>query len=72
MPKGPNGERRKADVIGNAVLVAQIATGEAKDSAYLAPAKKNSGAAGGAARSASLSTSERSAIAKRAAAARWS
>ena len=26
MPKGPNGQKRKADVIGNAVLVMKIAT----------------------------------------------
>jgi hypothetical protein len=28
MPRGPNGERRPADVIGNAVHVMRIATGE--------------------------------------------
>jgi len=28
MPKGPRGEKRPADVIGNAVKVAKIATGE--------------------------------------------
>lgn len=28
MPKGPRGEKRPADVIGNAVKVMQIATGE--------------------------------------------
>jgi hypothetical protein len=26
MPKGPNGQKRKADVIGNAVLVMKIAS----------------------------------------------
>lgn len=26
MPKGPNGQKRKADVIGNAVLVMKIGT----------------------------------------------
>ncbi len=31
MPRGPNGEKRKADVIGNAVLIGKIATGEAED-----------------------------------------
>ena len=31
MPKGPRGEKRKADVIGNAILIAKIATGEVKD-----------------------------------------
>jgi hypothetical protein len=28
MPKGPSGQKRKADVIGNAVLVMKIATGQ--------------------------------------------
>ncbi len=31
MPKGPHGQKRPADVIGNAVLIAKIATGEADD-----------------------------------------
>jgi hypothetical protein len=28
MPKGPSGQKRKADVLGDAVLVMKIATGE--------------------------------------------
>ncbi len=31
MPKGPNGEKRPADVIGAAVKVMQIATGEIEE-----------------------------------------
>ena len=31
MPRGPRGEKRPADVIGNAVRVMQIATGEVED-----------------------------------------
>jgi len=31
MPKGPKGEKRPADVVGAAVMVAQIATGEVED-----------------------------------------
>jgi hypothetical protein len=31
MPKGPEGQKRPADVIGNAFLVAKIATGEATE-----------------------------------------
>ncbi len=31
MPKGPKGEKRPADVIGNAVRVMRIATGEEED-----------------------------------------
>jgi len=33
MPKGPQGQKRKADVIGNAVHVMRIATGQEKESA---------------------------------------
>lgn len=32
MPTGPKGEKRPADVIGNAVKIARIATGEEDDS----------------------------------------
>ena len=28
MPRGPKGEKRPADAIGNAVMIAKIATGE--------------------------------------------
>ncbi len=31
MPKGPHGEKRPGDVIGAAVMVARIATGEIDD-----------------------------------------
>ena len=31
MPKGPKGEKRPADVIGNAVHVMRIATGEIEE-----------------------------------------
>ena len=31
MPTGPKGQRRPADAIGNAIRVAQIATGEAEE-----------------------------------------
>ena len=30
MPRGPKGEKRPADVIGNAIHVMRIATGEAE------------------------------------------
>ena len=33
MPRGPKGQKRPADVIGNAVRVMQIATGEAAEDA---------------------------------------
>lgn len=71
MSKGPNGERRPADVIGCAVQVAKIATGEVQDTKLKYPAKHNSGVAGGNARAKSLSKPKRLEIAKKAARARW-
>jgi len=41
MPKGPKGERRKADVIGNAVLVMRIATGQEAEEQWEATASQN-------------------------------
>jgi hypothetical protein len=37
MPRGPKGEKRPADVIGAAVMVARIATGEIEDTKGKAP-----------------------------------
>ena len=39
MPKGPKGERRPADVMGNAIRVAKIATGEAEEESEAPPEK---------------------------------
>jgi len=75
MPKGPRGERRPADVIGNAVHVMRIATGEVEDTVSPPdPAKEHmrqGGLKGGKARAAKLSPARRKAIAKKAAKARW-
>jgi hypothetical protein len=71
MPKGPQGQRRPADAIGNAVHVARIATGEEKETALKQPAKRKSGLAGAKARVENTSAEDRKAIAKKAAAARW-
>jgi hypothetical protein len=75
MPRGPKGEKRPADVVGNAVHVMRIATGEIED--ITTEDGKNAAAValgrmGGKARAASLSAKKRSAIAKKAAAKRWS
>lgn len=67
MPKGPNGQKRPADAVARAVMVARIATGEFKEASD-AP----KGSSGGQARAAKLSPTERSKIAKAAAEARWS
>lgn len=72
MPKGPQGQKRKADVIGNAVLIGRIATGEAEETRTVPKsAAAEMGAKGGAARAKKLSAKKRAMIAKKAAAARW-
>ena len=72
MPRGPRGEHRPADVIGNAVKVARIATGEEEDErAPIASAAAQLGKLGGAARAAGMTPERRAEIAKKAAAKRW-
>ncbi|MEL6503777.1 MAG: RNA-binding protein [Pseudomonadota bacterium] len=74
MPTGPKGQKRPADVIGNAVKIAQIATGEIDDEAPddgKDPAAKALGAKGGKARAAKLSPERKKEIAQKAAAKRW-
>jgi len=73
MPRGPRGEKRPADVIGAAIMVAKITTGEIEEK----PEPKLSAAAelgskGGKARAAALSKKRRAQIAKKAAKKRWS
>ena len=74
MPRGPKGQKRPADVIGNAVRVMQIATGEAEEE-YTDDGKNKAavelGRKGGKARAEKMSAKRRSEIAKKAAAARW-
>lgn len=75
MPKGPQGQKRPADVIGNAVKVMRIATGEEEeefDDDGKDPAAKALGARGGKARASKLTPEQRSEIARKAAAKRWS
>ena len=71
MPKGPNGERRPADVIGCAVMVAQIATRQIEDVKGKQPNRRIGGIEGGRSRAKALSAKERRTIAKKAAQARW-
>ena len=75
MPRTPKGHKRPAGVIGNAVTVMKIATGEA-DEPEPTKDEKNQAAAelgrkGGQARARKMSKSARIAIAKKAAQARW-
>jgi hypothetical protein len=73
MPKGPRGEKRPADVIGAAVKVMRIATGEEAedlpDSAKSAAAEL--GSLGGKARAAGMTPARRRQIAEKAARTRW-
>ncbi len=74
MPTGPKGERRPADVIGNAVKVMRIATGDetetltddGKNAAAVALGKR-----GGKARAEGMTPERRAEIAKKAAVKRW-
>jgi len=74
MPKGPKGQKRPADVIGNAIKVARIATGEEVDDVEddgKDQAAKSLGKRGGMARAEALSKKRRTEIARKAAASRW-
>lgn len=74
MPRGPRGEKRPADVIGNAIKVARLATGEeteqltddGKDKAAVSLGRR-----GGKARAERMTADRRSEIAKKAAKSRW-
>jgi acyl-CoA reductase-like NAD-dependent aldehyde dehydrogenase len=74
MPIGPKGEKRPADVIGNAVHVMRVLTGETADTVPddgKDPAAKALGKKGGAARAKRMTPERRSEIAKKAAQKRW-
>lgn len=74
MPTGPKGQKRPADVIGNAVKVMRIATGEEAeelDDDGKNAAAKELGRKGGAKRAANLSAERRAEIARKAAQKRW-
>jgi len=71
MPKGPKGEKRPADVIGNAVHVMRIATGEIKEDSLRDSAAAELGRKGGKARAESVTAERRAEIARKAAESRW-
>ena len=73
MPKGPQGQKRPADVIGAAVKIMRIATGEETEELNQTPASAAAqlGRLGGAARAKSLTAEQRAEIARKAAAKRW-
>lgn len=69
MPKGPEGQKRPADLISMSVQIARIATGEEQDNKKSGGV--NSGKAGAKARAESLTPEKRGEIARKAASARW-
>ncbi len=77
MPKGPRGEKRPADVIGAAIKVAKIATGEIEENIATPekegkdPAAVSMGKRGGKARAQAMTPERRAEIAKKAAEKRW-
>jgi hypothetical protein len=76
MPKGPKGEKRPADVIGNAVHAMRIGTAEAEGKADEPRPGRDAAATelgkrGGAARAKSLTAEQRAEIARKGAATRW-
>ncbi len=76
MPKGPKGQKRPADVIGNAVRVMEIATGQREEEYDATDAGKDRAAAelgrrGGKARAERMTPERRVQIAREAAKRRW-
>ncbi|MEZ5490906.1 MAG: RNA-binding protein [Gammaproteobacteria bacterium] len=74
MPKGPKGQKRPADVIGNAVKIAKTATHEIEDEIDENGKNKAAqalGRKGGAARAKTLTKEQREEIARKAAQTRW-
>lgn len=74
MPKGPQGQKRPADTVANAIRVAKILTGEAEEDmgdSGKDKAAQSLGRRGGAARREKLSPERRAEIAKKAAEKRW-
>ncbi len=75
MPKGSKGDKRPADVIGHAIRVAKIATGEVTEK-FEGPPEKSAAAVelgrqGGRKRAEAMSAERRSEIARKAAEKRW-
>ena len=71
MPKGPRGQKRPADVIGIAIRIARIATGEEQETPEPNSAKAAAGKAGGIGRAKALTDAERQQAARKASESRW-
>jgi hypothetical protein len=74
MPKGPQGQKRPADTVANAIRVAKILTGEIEEDlgdSGKDRAAQSLGRRGGRARADKMTPERRSEIAKNAAKKRW-
>ena len=71
MPTGPRGEKRPADMVGAAVMVARLSVGDATEAHTKASGRVRSGHAGAKARVEATTGERRREIAKKAAEARW-
>lgn len=73
MPRGPQGQKRPAGTVECAVMVGRIVTGQIMEEVDERSAGKiRSGKAGAKARAEKLTAEQRSAVARKAAAIRWS
>jgi hypothetical protein len=71
MPKGPQGQKRPADVIGCAVQVARLSVGMETEELREPSGRVRSGFAGAKARAEKLAAEARREISRKAAEARW-
>jgi len=71
MPRGPKGEKRPADVICAAIIVARITTGDIAEKRVSDSSAATLDRKGGTARAKVISIEKRAEIAKKAAKSRW-
>lgn len=71
MPKGPQGQKRPADVVSNAIHIARIAIGEEIEELASRESAQELGAKGGRKRAENLPPERRAEIARKAAKTRW-
>lgn len=71
MPTGPRGEKRPADMVGAAIMVARLSVGYTTEAHTQPSGRVRSGHAGAKARLKATTTEQRQNIARKAAEARW-
>ena len=71
MPTGPRGEKRPADMVGAAVMVARLSVGDSAEPHTKPSGRIRSGHAGAKARVENTTSERRKEIGRKAASARW-